>query len=218
MDAELNEHDTRHMKHKTQGRASQTVRLPQGALLSLASLTWLRRSGIRAPGLRTPACASGPSGLFGLCLTPRSARLAMECASRRSTSTDWRSPTSRGWAEITADVCGCGAGELDRDAAGLEGEGSSCHRTRRLVGALLGRGARLRTAAAGSTGTGGSGRGSDLVLISRSSRSETLEVPASEGVAPVRCISTGCAASTGAAATGPRAASGGGGAPASPPS
>eukprot|EP00964_Phaeocystis_antarctica_P106279 scaffold71180_cov60-Phaeocystis_antarctica.AAC.1 len=97
----------------------------------------------------------------------------------------------------------CGAGELDGEGTELEGEGSSCQRTLRFVAVVLeeeaGNPARLRTAAAGSTGS--AGRGTDLVLISRSSRSETLEVPASEAAAPVvRCIGAG-AASTGAAAT-----------------
>ena len=114
----------------------------------------------------------------------------------------------------------CGAGELDGEGTELEGEGSSCHRTLRFVAVVLeaaaGNPARLRTAAAGSTGS--AGRGTDLVLISRSSRSETLEVPASEAAAPVRCIGAG-AASTGAAATAkPEVASGGGGAGAPTPS
>ena len=89
--------------------------------------------GMRAPGLRTPACASRPSCRFGLCLTPcltpRSARSATEWSSGRWPWTDWRSATSpRDWDEVAAVVCG--AGEPDAE---LEGEGSSCQRTRRLA-------------------------------------------------------------------------------------
>ena len=106
-------------------------------------------------------------------------------------STERRSPTSRDAAEISRDKAEitCGAGEP-------EGEGSNCQRTRRLPPALG-----SAVLAEGSTALRGfdlaardgselapSSRSrapsSELVARSRSSRSETLEVPASEGAAP----------------------------------